>query len=136
METHTNEMTEVKAQSADVIDAHATHSDTAITENLSAEERALNFLAKHHPDDDASLQKLTDLLADQDDEHQLEVFYRGLNAEEREAEAKKAAYLKGRNDVIDEMRKAQHNAMPVDDGGHPSLDNPPLLRSIRRSVWD
>lgn len=109
--------------------------DGGSVERLAVEERVLEFLAGRHPADEASLEGLTRVLCD--DGEMMETLYRGLHLEERIAAAEGAAYLRGRNDVIEEFRNVRGPLPPVKEGGKTEQsDFIPLLRNMRRSVWD
>ena len=96
------------------------------------EESVLAFLARHYPGDEKSLETLTSLLSEVgglDDERLLDAVYKGVNYT-RDVEA-------GRNEKIELEMHSNPVIDPVDDGGmDDGCDDLPLLRHIRRSVWD
>lgn len=98
----------------------------------------LAFLAKSHPDDESSLDDMIALLGEVkglDDERLLEAVYRGAVYERDVAAAREQGRIDGRNEKI-ELEMCRKTA-PADDGGaEQEPDDLPLLRHIRRSVWD
>lgn len=102
-----------------------------------AGDAVLRYLAATHPDDEDSLEKMTRLLeAGSGSADLLDTLYRGLHADEAAEEAAKTGYLRGRNEAVEMKRKESFAAFPSDDGGEPDDNGIPLLRNIRRSVWD
>lgn len=104
------------------------------------EEAVLAFLAKHYPGDERSLDTLTSLLSEVgglDDERLLDALYKGVNHSRDVEAAREEGRIAGRNEKIELEMQADHAMDPVDDGGmDDGCDDLPLLRHIRRSVWD
>ena len=103
---------------------------------VTADDAVLQFLAEEHPADEGALEELTVLLSEGTDSRRLiATLYAGLRHDADVEAADGAGYLRGKNEVIERERLAESRRMPHDDGGHPAGDIP-LLRHIRRSVWD
>lgn len=100
----------------------------------SIEEAVLKFLADNHPDDEAALDEMTALLGG-DREALISALYKSVSYDRDVAAADAAGYLRGRNEAVEQKRQKQYER-PKDDGGVPNDYDLPLLRSIRRSVWD
>ena len=104
------------------------------------EESVLAFLARHYPGDEKSLETLTSLLSEVgglDDERLLDALYKGVNYTRDVEAAREEGCIAGRNEKIELEMQADHAMDPVDDGGmDDGCDDLPLLRHIRRSVWD
>ena len=91
------------------------------------EDAVLKYLAENHPDDENALSEMTALL---------DAVYRGIRSEQNAKDAENAGYLRGKNEAI-EMRRAEiHSVLPADDSEDFADSSIPLLRHIRRSVWD
>ena len=103
---------------------------------VTADDAVLQFLAEEHPADEGALEELTGLLSEGTDSRRLiATLYAGLRHDSDVEAADVAGYLRGKNEAIERERLAESRRMPHDDGGHPAGDIP-LLRHIRRSVWD
>ena len=103
---------------------------------VTADDAVLQFLAEEHPADEGALEELTGLLSEGTDSRRLiATLYAGLRHDSDVEAADGAGYLRGKNEAIERERLAESRRMPHDDGGHPAGDIP-LLRHIRRSVWD
>lgn len=101
------------------------------------EDSVLRYLAERHPDDEEALTEMTALLAEGTGSTRLlETLYGGLRADRRVEDADRAGYLRGRNEAVEMERRAAVEGLPADDGGQPDTADLPLLRHIRRSVWD
>ena len=90
------------------------------------EEAVLKYLADNHPDDDQALDEMMQLLQGESDKL-VEAVYKGLRYARDVDAASADGYLRGRNEAVER---------PKDDGGAPTDYDLPLLRNIRRSVWD
>lgn len=99
------------------------------------DEAVLQYLADHHPDDEAALGQITQLLGGEVGEQLIAAVYDGLRYANDVAAADAAGYLRGRNEAVAQKRREQ-DVYPKDDGGVPADYDLPLLRTIRRSVWD
>lgn len=97
------------------------------------EEAVLKYLADNHPDDQA-LEEMMQLLQGESDKLVAAV-YKGLRYARDVDAASADGYLRGRNEAVEQKRNAQQER-PKDDGGAPTDYDLPLLRNIRRSVWD
>ena len=60
----------------------------------------------------------------------------GLRHEADVAQARQEGYVEGRNEQIEVRRRSFDTVNPRDDGGIEEDPDLPLLRHIRRSVWD
>ena len=89
------------------------------------EEAVLKYLADNHPDDDQALDEMMQLLQGESDKLVAAV-YKGLRYARDVDAASADGYLRGRNEAVEQK----------DDGGAPTDYDLPLLRNIRRSVWD
>ena len=98
------------------------------------EEAVLKYLADNHPDDDQALDEIMQLLQGESDKL-VEAVYKGLRYARDVDAASADGYLRGRNEAVEQKRNAQQER-PKDDGGVPTDYDLPLLRNIRRSVWD
>ena len=98
------------------------------------EEAVLKFLAANHPDDEAALDEITALLGG-DNDALVATLFRGVRYERDVSAADADGYLRGRNEAV-ERKRQELDELPKDDGGVPNDYDLPLLRSIRRSVWD
>lgn len=98
------------------------------------EEAVLKYLADNHPDDDQALDEMMQLLQGESDKLVAAV-YKGLRYARDVDAASADGYLRGRNEAVEQKRNA-HQERPKDDGGAPTDYDLPLLRNIRRSVWD
>lgn len=98
------------------------------------EEAVLKYLADNHPDDDQALDEMMQLLQGESDKL-VEAVYKGLRYARDVDAASADGYLRGRNEAVEQKRNAQQER-PKDDGGVPTDYDLPLLRNIRRSVWD
>lgn len=98
------------------------------------EEAVLKYLADNHPDDDHALDEMMQLLQGESDKLVAAV-YKGLRYARDVDAASADGYLRGRNEAVEQKRNAQQER-PKDDGGAPTDYDLPLLRNIRRSVWD
>ena len=98
------------------------------------EEAVLKYLADNHPDDDQALDEMMQLLQGESDKL-VEAVYKGLRYARDVDAASADGYLRGRNEAVEQKRNAQQER-PKDDGGAPTAYDLPLLRNIRRSVWD
>ena len=100
----------------------------------------LAFLAKCHPGDENSLESMTVLLGSVgglDDERLLEAVYKGMRYDRDVEDAREQGRIAGRNEKIENEMRRKAETVPADDGGLESNpDDLPLLRHIRRSVWD
>lgn len=96
------------------------------------EEAVLKYLAD--PDDDHALDEMMQLLQGESDKL-VEAVYKGLRYARDVDAASADGYLRGRNEAVEQKRNAQQER-PKDDGGTPTDYDLPLLRNIRRSVWD
>lgn len=97
----------------------------------------LKYLAESHPEDEDALEVMTDLLGGGHECRKLlDAVYDGLRLERAVDEADKAGYLRGRNEAVEMKRRELYAFEAADDGGVPEDDDVPLLRNIRRSVWD
>lgn len=101
----------------------------------SVDEAVLKYLADNHPDDEAALEQITQLLGGEVGERLIAAVYDGLHYAGDVAAADAAGYLRGRNEAVEQKRREQ-DMYPKDDGGVPDDYDLPLLRTIRRSVWD
>lgn len=101
------------------------------------EDAVLKYLAENHPDDENALSEMTALLdGATDSQALLDAVYRGIRSEQNAKDAENAGYLRGKNEAI-EMRRAEiHSVLPADDSEDFADSSIPLLRHIRRSVWD
>ena len=97
------------------------------------EEAVLKYLADNHPDDQA-LDEMMQLLQGESDKL-VEAVYKGLRYARDVDAASADGYLRGRNEAVEQKRNALQER-PKDDGGAPTDYDLPLLRNIRRSVWD
>ena len=98
------------------------------------EEAVLKFLADNNPDDEAALEDMVRTLQGELP-GLVEVVYKGLHYDSDVEKADADGYLRGRNEAVEQKRQEEHG-LPRDDGGSPTDYDLPLLRSIRRSVWD
>ena len=96
------------------------------------EEAVLKYLADNHPDDDQALDEMMQLLQGESDKR-VEAVYKGLRYARDVDAASADGYLRGRNEAVEQKRNAQQER-PKD--GAPTDYDLPLLRNIRRSVWD
>lgn len=104
-----------------------------------AADAVLQFLASRHPDDEPALERMLRVLEGVTGagDELMELVYRGLSRDEDVAAARHDGYIAGRNEQIEMARHMQAAAYPKDDGGAPDdTADLPLLRNIRRSVWD
>lgn len=97
------------------------------------EEAVLKYLADNHPDDDQALDEIMQLLQGESDKL-VEAVYKGLRYARDVDAASADGYLRGRNEAVEQKRNAQQERPK--DGGAPTDYDLPLLRNIRRSVWD
>lgn len=104
------------------------------------EDQVLQFLAENHPDDEQSLDELTTLLSEATgvtDSRIMELAYKGSRYQRDIDNARQEGYLKGRNENIEMETRRRSASIPSDDGGLPDeAPDLPLLRHMRRSVWD
>lgn len=105
------------------------------------EESVLQFLAEEHPDDETALEELSKILTGAEsvaDRRVIELVYKGSRYEKDLESARKSGYVAGRNEKIELEKQIIAETLPVDDGGLPETADSdlPLLRHIRRSVWD
>lgn len=98
----------------------------------------LEFLARRHPDDEQALDSLITLLAGGiEDEMLMEAVYKGANYERDVAAAREQGRIAGRNEKIELEKQVKAVSVIADDGGVEACnDELPLLRHMRRSVWD
>ncbi len=97
----------------------------------------LKYLAANHPDDEEALEEITRLLASgTDSEEVIAALYKGIRYDSDLKAADDSGYLRGRNEAVTQERQKSFGNRPKDDGGAPEAYDLPLLRSIRRSVWD
>lgn len=102
------------------------------------EDRVLQYLATHHPEDEKALTALIDALvgAREPSEAVIDRVYKGLRYDVDVAAARSEGFRDGRNAQIDERLSAEPK-LPRDDGGlEHEPDDLPLLRHISKSVWD
>lgn len=102
------------------------------------EDRVLQYLATHHPEDEKALTALIDALVGtrEPSEAVIDSMYKGMRYDVDVAAARSDGYRDGRNAQIDERLSAEPE-LPHDDGGlERESDDLPLLRHISKSVWD
>ncbi len=100
-------------------------------------ENVLKYLADNHPDDEDALEEITRLLAGgTDSESVIAALYKGIRHDCDVKAADESGYLRGRNEAVAQERQKSFGNRPKDDGGAPEAYDLPLLRTIRRSVWD
>ena len=127
-----------EAQTANSVDGKQKR---AADVEMTVEESVLQFLAEEHPDDEGALSELTEIFDKARgiaDRNLIELAYKGMRYDADMAAARNSGYVDGRNETIELERQALADALPKDDGGLPETeaDDLPLLRHIRRSVWD
>ena len=104
--------------------------------DVETDDAVLKFLAANHPDDEAALDEITRLLNAENREALIEAVYKGIRADAAVAAADEGGYLRGRNEAVEMRRQETAPDRPKDDGGASETTDLPLLRNIRRSVWD
>ncbi len=113
--------------------------EKTIGKNEPITDAILRFLADNHPDDEAALEQMTATLGQMEgitDNRLLELVYKGVNYEKSLEEAGNKAYVKGRNEAIELESRKRTLTVGDDNGGGDDEPDLPLLRHIRKSVWD
>jgi len=102
------------------------------------DDRVLQFLAERHAEAEDVLDSMVEAVGGVPEvtDSLLELVYRGLRHEADVAQARQEGYVEGRNEQIEVRRRSFDTVNPRDDGGIEEDPDLPLLRHIRRSVWD
>lgn len=102
------------------------------------DDRVLQFLAERHAEAEDVLDSMVEAVGGVPEvtDNLLELVYRGLRHEADVAQARQEGYVEGRNEQIEVRRRSFDTVNPRDDGGIAEDPDLPLLRHIRRSVWD